>query len=157
MSSAGLQALTTIATLIQTLFFIISVFFIGYQIREHNRLTRAANTQSLVALSAPFLLQLSQDRNLAELWVNGTKHHETLDDVEQFRYIQLLFWWLNLHENIYYQYQSGLVDQQIYQGWQVELRNFIREKQIGLFWDKEMKRFFRTEFRQLVEKLIQLG
>lgn len=157
MPSANLQVLTSIATLIQTLFFIISVFFIGYQIREHNRLTRAANTQSLVALSSPFLLQLSQDRNLAELWLNGTKHYDTLDAVDQFRYIQLLFWWLILHENIFYQYHRGLVDQQIYQGWQVELRAFIREKQIGLFWDKEMKRFFRTEFRQVIEKLIQLG
>jgi hypothetical protein len=157
MSLADLQTLASIVPLVQTLVFIISVFFVGYQIRENTRLTRAAKTQSLVELSSPFLLQLGQDRNMAELWVNGTKHYETLDAVDQFRYIQLLVWWLILHENIYYQYRSGLVDQQIYEGWQVELRAFIREKRLGLFWDKEMKRFFRTEFRQVVENLIQLG
>ena len=155
MSSAELQDLASMATLIQTLFFIISVFFIGYQIREHNRITRAASTQSLVEFSSPFLLQLSQDRNLAELWVNGTKNYETLDAVDQFRYMQLLFWWLILHENIFYQYHSGLVDQQLYQGWQVELRAFIQEKRLGLFWDKEMKLFFRTEFQQVVENMIR--
>jgi hypothetical protein len=52
MSSAELQALTSMATLIQMVFFVISVFFIWYQIREHNRLTRVANTQTLVALAA---------------------------------------------------------------------------------------------------------
>jgi len=155
MSSAELQALASIATLIQTVFFIISVFFVGYQIREHNRLTRTANTQSLVALASPFLLQLSQDRNLADLWVNGTKNYATLDAVDRFRYKQLLFWWLNLHENIFYQYHSGLVDQQMYQGWQVELRAFIQDKQLSLFWDQEMKHFFRTRFRQVVESMIR--
>jgi hypothetical protein len=157
MSSTELQALTNIASLIQGIFFIISVFFIWYQIREHNRLTRAAMTQSLVELSSPFLIQLSQDQKLAELWVNGTKNYETMDEVEQFRYQQLLFWWLILHENIYYQYHNGLVDEKMYQGWKIELQEFLRAKQIGLFWDKDMKRFFRTEFRQAVEKMISLG
>jgi hypothetical protein len=156
-SSTELQSLASISTIIQGIFFIISVFFIWYQIREHNRLTRAANTQSLVELSSPFLIQLSQDRKLAELWVNGTKNYKMMDEVEQFRYQQLLFWWLILHENIYYQYHSGLVDEKMYQGWQIELKEFIRSKQIGLFWDKDMKRFFRAEFQQAVEKMINLG
>ena len=157
MSATELQALANASTIVQSIFFLVSVFFIWYQIREHNRLTRAANTQSLVALSSPFLLQLSQDRNLAELWVNGTKNFDTMDGVERFRYQQLLFWWLILHENIYYQYQSGLVDEQMFRGWQTELHAFIRDKRIALFWDGEMKRYFRADFRRNVEELIQLG
>jgi hypothetical protein len=109
MTSAELQALASVVSIIQTTFFILSVFFIWYQIRESNRLTRAANTQRLVELASPFLIQLSQDRNLAELWINGTKNYETMDEVEQYRYLQLLFWWLILHENIYYQYHNGVV------------------------------------------------
>jgi len=146
----------SIVTIIQSLFFILSVFFIWYQIRQQNRLTRASHTQSLVEISAPFLIQLSQDRKLAELWVNGTKNYETMDEVEQFRYQQLLFWWLILHENIYHQYHNGLVDERLYQGWKIELQEFIQAKRIDLFWDKDMKRFFRTEFQQDVEKLMSL-
>jgi hypothetical protein len=152
-----LQALVSIVTIIQGLFFILSVFFIWYQIRQHNRLTRAAQTQSLVEISSPFLIQLSQDRKLAELWVNGAKNYETMDEVDQFRYQQLLFWWLIHHENIYYQYHNGLVDERLYQGWQIELQEFIRAKRIGRFWDKEMKRYFRTEFQQDVEQMIGLS
>jgi hypothetical protein len=157
MSATELQAVASVSTIVQSIFFLVSVFFIWYQIREHNRLTRAANTQSLVALASPFLLQLSQDRNLAELWVNGTKNFDTMDGVERFRYQQLLFWWLILHENIYYQYQSGLVDEQMFRGWQTELQGFIRDKRIDLFWDGEMKRYFRADFRRNVEELIQRG
>ena len=157
MSSTELQALANASTVVQSIFFIVSVFFIWYQIREHNRLTRAANTQSLVELSSPFLLQLSQDRRLAELWVNGTKNFDTMDGVDRFRYQQLLFWWLILHENIYYQYHSGLVDEILFRGWQTELQAFIRDKRIGLFWEGEMKRYFRADFQRSIEEMIRLG
>jgi hypothetical protein len=158
MASAELQALTSMATLIQTIFFVISVLFIWYQIREHNRLTRVANTQTLVSLAAPFLMQLSQDRDMAALWVNGTKNYDTMDEVDRFRYIQLLAWWLILHENIFFQYHSGLVDETMYhQGWEIQLQDFVRRVQIGLFWEKELKRFFRVEFQHQIEKMIGLG
>jgi hypothetical protein len=156
-SATDLQAWANASLVVQSIFFIVSVFFIWYQIREHNRLTRVANTQSLVALSSPFLLQLSQDRQLAELWVHGTKNFEQMDEVERFRYQQLLFWWLILHENIYYQYQSGLVDETMYRGWQTELQTFIRDKRIDLFWDGAMQPYFRADFQRNVEEMIRLG
>lgn len=154
MTPTSLQTIASIANVIQALFFVISVFFIWYQIREHNRLSRAASTQSLTGLSFPFLLQLSQDRKLAELWLEGAKNYKKLDTVDQFRYKQLLFWWLILHENIFYQYHGGLVDQQIYEGWQVELSAFIREKRLEMLWH-EIKPYFRTEFRLLVDKQVE--
>ena len=156
-SAIELQAFTNVVSIIQAVFVIVSVFFIWYQIRERNQVNRAAVTQSLVQLSSPFLIQLSQDRKLADLWVNGTKNYDRMDEVDQYRYQQLLFLWLILHENIYYQHENGFVDEKLYEGWKVELDEFIRGKQIGLFWDKDMKRFFRTEFQHAVEDVIRLG
>jgi hypothetical protein len=149
-----LPALVNIVSVIQGIFVIVSVFFIWYQIREHNRLSRASQTQSLLEFSSPFMLQLVQDRKFAELWVNGSKNYETMDEVDRFRYQELLYWWLMHHENIYYQYHNGLVDESLYQGWKTELREFVRLQRIGPLWDQDMKRYFRTGFRQDVEKMI---
>lgn len=154
MSSVELQALVSIVTVIQGTFFILSVFFIWYQIRQQNRFSRSSHTQSLFEISSPFLIQISQDRKLAELWVHGTEKYGSLDEVDQFRYQQLLFWWLIHHENIYYQYHNGLVDEKLYQGWKIELQEFIWSKRIGLFWNTDMMRFFRTEFQQEIEQMI---
>ena len=88
----------------------------------------------------------------------GRSDLDTMDEVERFRYQRHnCFWWLILHENIYYQYHSGLVDEIMFRGWQTELQAFIRDKRIDLFWDGEMKRYFRTDFRRNVEELIRLG
>jgi hypothetical protein len=155
MSSTDLQSLANLAIIVQTVFFIISVLFIGHQIREQNRLTRAANTLSLVNVSSPYYLQLSQDRKLAELWINGTRDFEILDEVDQFRYIQLISGWLTHHENVYYQYRNGLLDKTIYQAWEADLQHFVRRVQLGLFWDRHYKRFFQTEFQAKIEALLK--
>jgi hypothetical protein len=157
MSATDLQSITNIATIAEAIFFVLSVFFIGYQIRERNRLARAVNTKALVEVSSPFILLLSQDRNVAELWLNGTKNYEKLDEVEQFRYNQLLAWWLTHHENAFYQYRSCLLDKTIYQAWAVDLQHFVRRVQLKLLWEKEHKQFFQTEFQQEIERLIRLG
>jgi hypothetical protein len=155
MSSTDLQTLANIAIIVQTVFFIISVLFIGYQVRERNWLARAANTLSLVEVSSPFYLQLSQDRQLAELWVNGAKNFDKLDEVDKFRYIQLVSGWLTHHENVYYQYRKGLLDRTIYQAWEADLQHFVRQTQLAFFWEKEHKRFFQSEFQAKIEALIQ--
>ena len=46
---------------------VVSVLFLFRELRENNRLTRAANVQALVGLSGPFYMALVQDRQLAEL------------------------------------------------------------------------------------------
>src|SRR5262245_60274089 len=80
-----------------------------------------------------------------------------MNEIDRFRYLQLLVWWLILHENIFYQYHSGLVDKTMYhQGWELQLQDFVRRVQLGLFWEKEFKRFFRVEFQQQIEKMIGL-
>ena len=152
MLSPELESLAKLAPIVQTVAFIVSVIFVWIQIRESNRLTRLANNRTSFQLASPYLLQMFQDRKLAELRLNGAKNYEALDEVDQFRYIELLFWWLILHDDIYYQYQNGLMDDKMYQGWDHELQEFIRENDLGVHWKKIIKPFFRPEFRQMIEE-----
>ena len=108
-------SLGNIAVFVQAVFFILSIYFIWRQLRETRRqiqentdLTRAANAQKLVELSSPFNLLLIQNREVAELWLKGGSQYDTLDQIDQERYYELLTWWLILHENVYLQWKKGL-------------------------------------------------
>lgn len=147
-----LQFWESIANILEAIFLIISVVFIWLQIRERNRLTRIANKHTFFELTSPFMMQLAQDRNLAELWFNGIKGYESMDEVDQFRYHQLLFWLLNFYDDMYYQKQSGLMDDQMSHGWETEMRHFLHDHQVKRFWTTDMKSFFRPDFQQLVEQ-----
>ena len=54
----SLSDLTSIAIIVQGFFYIVSIFLVWYQLGENTKLVRAANTQKLVELFAPFNLQL---------------------------------------------------------------------------------------------------
>jgi len=142
-----------VATIITAIFVIISVWCIWRQLRESTRLTRSANAQALVEISAPFALGLAQDRSMAELWVRGAHDFMALDEVDQHRYRNLLTWWLILQENIYYQYQKRLLDADIYWAWDADLMKFVREQNLAFHWG-EMKSNFLSEFALHVQALI---
>jgi hypothetical protein len=154
MSSDALQTVASIFSIVEAVFFIVSVFFIWLQIRESNRLARSANLQSLSDLTSPFLLQLGQDRATAEIWITGSTHFDTMDEVDQFRYIQLLSGWLIIYENMFYQHQNGLLDHRIYRSWEVQLRDFVERMRLASHWEKEFKPFFMTEFGEEVERIL---
>jgi hypothetical protein len=148
-----LDQLANIAMIIQAVFFIISVYFIWRELHENTKLTRATNMRSLVALSSPFNIQLIQDRQMAELWVTGTKKYAEMDEIDKYRYDTLLSWWLILHENIYYQYEKGLLDSSIYAAWTRDLESFIKHQSLWQHWEK-MKDLYGPEFAQYVSQLV---
>ena len=149
-----LSDLASIATIIEAIFVVISVFFIWREVRETGKLTRAANNQSLVELSSPFNMQLIQDRKMAELWISGSKNYDQMDEVDMYRYLSLLTWWLIHHENIYYQNSKGLLDENIYKGWAIDLEEFVKEQKLWLYWD-ERKSHYQPEFSNHVSQLIE--
>lgn len=105
--------LASLAMIVQGMFFVVSIGLLSYQVRENTRLVKAANTQRVVELFAPFHLSLAQDRALAELWRRGAQHFDELDDIDQVYYLSVLTWWLVLHEDIYHQWSSATRSPQI--------------------------------------------
>ena len=149
-----LNDFASIAAIIEAIFVVISVYFIWRELRENTKLTRAANNQSLVELSSPFNMQLIQDRQMAELWVSGAKKYAQMDDVDKYRYMCLVTWWLILHENIYYQQSKGLLDHSIYKAWENDLKQFVKEQKLWLRWDK-VKDNYQPEFSNYINQLIE--
>jgi hypothetical protein len=154
------QTASAIATIVQGVVVIVSLIFIWRQIqlqtkqiRLQTELTKAANTQALVGLSSPFHIDLIKDSQMAKLWVEGAEEFESDSKVDKFRYQTLLFWWLILHENVYYQKQKGLLDEVIYAAWEHDLRNFIKRQKLQLHWE-EMKNFFQQEFIEHVGQVM---
>ncbi len=145
--------LADIATIAEAIFVIISVIFIAVQTWQTKRLAKTANTQSLVEISAPFNLQLIQDREMAEFWVKGAELEADMDEVDRYRYRSLLVWWLILHENIYYQRKQRLLDDKTYAPWKADLEQFVIEHHLETRWGK-MRKNFQVEFADQVQMII---
>ena len=150
----SLDMLANAATVVEAAFVVISVFFIWREIRQSNKLTKAANVQALTELSSPFNMQLIQDRQMAEFWYKGASQFDKMDEIDQRRYMELLIWWLILHENVYYQYAKGLIDKDFYAGWSYDLEKFVKLQNLGRHWES-MRISYQAEFAEHVSELIQ--
>ena len=135
---------------------VISAVAVLYELRQGNKLTRAANSEALVGLSSPYYLGLIQDRKMAELYVLGSTQFPKLDEVDQHRYQSLLFWWLILHENIYYQWRRGLLDGHSYKPWAKELQRFASVQNLDEHW-RTMRQLFQDDFANHVGRLVEHG
>lgn len=149
-----LQDLANISLVIGGIVGLLSVVFLFRELRENNKLTRAANTQALVEISAPFFMGLIQDRSMAELYVNGGKDGAKMDEVDRYRYRSLVSWWLVFHENAFYQWRKGLLDPHSYKPWANDLNVFLKQQNVADHW-KEMKMLFQDEFARHVSSLIE--
>jgi hypothetical protein len=145
---------TNVATIMGALSLVVSVWLLFRELRENNKLTRAANTQALVELSSPFFLGLIQDRNMAEIYLRGARALEEMDEVDRYRYKSLIVWWLVFHENIYYQWRNGLLDHHSYKPWANDLKTFIALQKIGPLWE-EMKYLFQDEFAEHISEILE--
>src|SRR5262245_3998196 len=150
-----------IATIVQSAVVIVSLILIWRQTQLHTKqlnlqteLAKAANTQALVGLSSPFNISLIQDPQLAKLWIEGAEEFESYGNLDKFRYENLLFWWLILHENVYYQKHKGLLDEVIYSAWEYDLRHFIERQNLPPHWNG-LKNLFQREFIEHVDQVMR--
>jgi len=106
-----------------------------------------------VELSAPFYIQLAQDRALTEIWRKRTERLDELDEIDRERYFNLLTWWLMLHENIYHQWKRKLVDEDTYVSWTRDLEYFARRQRLGNHWSR-LSSYFEVSFAEHVTAII---
>lgn len=161
---SGWQKASTVATYLQVVIVALSAWLIWSQLRQHRlsldqqvKLNRAANTQTLVSLMTPLNLRRT-DREIAELYVKGAEGIEKIPDeherdIQRERYESLLASNMIFYENVYSQYDAGLLDQKIYDGWDKDLAVFIEAHQIAKHWD-EWKDLYRKDFSDHVSQII---
>jgi hypothetical protein len=158
------EKLTTTASFLQLLVVAISLIFIGYQLRQQKleldrevNLSKAANMQSLVALITPLNLRLSE-REMAALWSSGPAEIDKLPnqkdrETKKKQYDSMIGSFLDFYENAYLQYRKGLLDADVFKGWDRDLEGFIAERQLAKNWD-EYRDYYHKDFSDHVYGII---
>ena len=99
----------SIAEIFGAVAIVISLVFVGFQINDGNRETRAATSQAV--LDAEMLFQSELVRN-AETWTKVVIHGDVSDEVETLKAIGLFNMSMTLHDNRYQMMRSGYIEYQ---------------------------------------------
>ncbi len=155
--TSGWEKASTIAQWFQALAVVISLIFIASQLQQQAKLQSASNVQSLAELMTSLNLRLTEPHQAA-LWEFGVDEiNKTADPreraIKESEYLTLLATFLIFYENVYSQYQEGLLKKNIYLGWDRDLELLIRDHPIEKYWD-DWKDAYQEDFRKHVDTIV---
>ena len=89
---------------------VMSLLFVGWEIRQNTQVARAQTRVDLTALNNDFLDRVGSDADFAELWRRAWSEGEELTEAQDFRVELVMLQYLRLLENVHLQHQEGLID-----------------------------------------------
>ena len=145
------ELIGAIAESLGALAVVISLFYVGKQVRENSKSMRGQTYQSLAAMASQIASNVVQDESYGEL-ARKVVEGEPLTEGEYYRYQGQLLSIVRLVESAHYQYKLGLIDEQEFKGFAI-----IVTRQIGTVPGKRVwelvKRDKPGEFCDFVQSL----
>ena len=145
------NAVSAVAGVISAIFVALSVAYLALQVRAGTRATRSQTYYQTTAALADIAAIIGSDEQVARVvrigWVTPEKLTE--DELTQFGYLMVSF--LRRYENIFFQYESGLVDAGFWDGHRENLLWAFRRPGMQLIW-KDRKQSFSVGFREFLER-----
>src|SRR5262249_15534991 len=129
-----LSTISAVAQIAEALLVAVTVIFIAYELRETQRITRAANTHKLFETLTPFYMAAMQDRDLLRLYGASAEEIVRLDPIDRLRHRAVVLWWLSVFENFYRQAKGGFVERGYAEGWDRSLAGFVRSPGVAAIW-----------------------
>ena len=98
--------------LVAALGVIVSLAFVGLQIRQSTAVARGQVRQELASLNQDFL-SLMTDEDLSRIWIRAWESEEELEleREEELRASMLMNMTLRRFENVFFQFSEGLIDE----------------------------------------------
>jgi hypothetical protein len=145
------NAVSAVAGVISAIFVALSVAYLALQVRAGTRATRSQTYYQTTAALADIAAIIGSDEQVARVvrigWVTPEKLTE--DELTQFGYLMVSF--LRRYENVFFQYESGLVDAGFWDGHRENLLWAFRRPGMQLIW-KDRKQSFSVGFREFLER-----
>ena len=148
------MSISDITTIIQTVFVIISLGIAVKQIRDGTNAIKGQTYQSIISAYAEIEARIGQDPITAKMYNDGCKNQENLTPENKIRFEQIICSIFNFHENLYYQYDSGLLDEHLYAGWFKLLRKTLSQEGVKQYWiERDKEGVYSSKFQDVVNML----
>ena len=155
------EALGAIGELIGALGVIISLVYLGTQIRfsgrqmgEHSRALRIAAIDQVAASFSRFREPLIRDPVIAELWLKGTENYASLGDVDKVRCNRLFQELFFAHQNVYARFIEGASTEASWLDQRHAIAANLRLPGIRSWWT-ETRTIYADDFEEVIEEILR--
>ena len=144
-----LDALGNIGDFIGGIAVVITLLYLAHQVRQNTKSTHSASYQAIVSSMSVFSRELAFEPERSELFIKGLLNPDELTDSERTRFSLLMTSYFRSMENIHFQYESGAIPDDVWQGWSYRIAVSVQAPGCTKWWRQE-QRAYSGRFRKYI-------
>ena len=146
------EAVNAVSQLVSSIAVVLSVLYLGLQVHRSTRVAKVAAQDAAAAAVRDVTNTFMENAEMARIWRIGLENLDSLSAEEQARFFHGSHQFLKALETIHFHHANGLMDEQLWLGWQEMLRHYIVAPGILHYW-KLRQELFSERFRKFVTDL----
>ena len=147
------EAIDAVSGALGALVVVISLIYVGIQIKQNTKVARSATRQAITELMIESNKDLVSDPSLADVFIKDLKG-EKLDSVDRLRLLSRAFLALRNWENIHYQYRTGMLTEDEWRGFRLNLEAIFEWQTVRTVWKNE-KQFYSGAFQKEIDGILK--
>ncbi len=145
------SAVSAIAGVFAAIFVALSVVYLGLQIRAGTKATRSQTYYLATAALADMAAVIGSDERVSRIIRTGWDAPDDLTEDEFTQYSYLMTSFLRRYENVFFQYNAGLVDEDFWRGHRENLLWAYRRPGMQRVWN-DRKHSFSISFQEFLDR-----
>lgn len=145
------SAVSAVAGVFAAIFVALSVVYLAIQVKGGTKATRSQTYYLTTAALADIAAIIGSNKEVARVVRIGYETPEALTEDEFTQYGYLMVSFLRRYENVFFQHESGLVDEDFWSGHRENLLWVFRRPGMQRIW-KDRKHSFSISFREFLER-----
>ena len=150
MSGNRLLSLKTFTEFVGGLAVVVTLVFVGFELRQNTRAVESAATQEVHANFSSWYASLQSDPELLMITVKGMQDYSALEAAERAQFIAVFMVFSSNCQTAFYKWRDGLLDEELWSGWRQLSRNFFSTPGGKAFWS-DRSYMFGSGFREFID------
>lgn len=150
MSSTTLEIVQIASSIVGSVAVALTVVYLAIQVRASTRATYSQTYQTAVAALGDMAAIVGESKEKSKLYADGMADPDQLDDDEYLQFAYLGISLFRKYENAYFQYRSGMIDDEFWDGHRDNLLWFFHRPGTQRWW-RERRLGFSKSFREYLE------
>jgi hypothetical protein len=149
----NIESMANYAEVIGGIAVIVSLIYVGVQIRSNTSTVRSAATQSVHEAFATWYRMLAADANLTQLVTDGLRDYSSLSETDKGRFVATFMAFLSCSQDAFIKWREDSLSAELWMGWELIMMNLVSAPGGKDFWS-ERGYCFGDEFQNHVENII---
>ena len=132
----SLQDLGNLGEFIGAVAVIVSLIYVGVQVRQNTQSVRTSAFQAAIRDATDTIDHVVHDSELIRIWLVGLRDLDSLSPEDRYRFAAYMTSVLRRYESLLYQTQQGTLDPDAWEGIRANLKNTFSHPGIVVWWKR---------------------